>query len=184
MAFLFQFGDAVGAGGGGGDVVLGGDGDDRFRADGGDDLLVGGRGTDEVVYAGTRTGYAVFLGVFPIFGAVTVRDLNGAADGLDEGTDTLFGIERLRFAGGTGAVTIASASAGGEQGNGPSFGRSLSADGTKVAFSSNASNLVPGDTTGGFPDVFVRDLGGREAVYALGPDGSLTPLSGADAVWG
>jgi hypothetical protein len=167
-------------------VVLGGDGDDRFRADGGDDLLVGGRGTDEVVYAGARTGYAVFLGVFPIFGAVTVRDLNEAADGLDEGTDTLFGIERLRFAGGTGAgpaIVRASAAATGEQGNSFGGGPSLSADGTRVAVVSSASNLVPGDTNG-VSDVFVRDLGGREAVYALGPDGSLTPLGGADAVWG
>jgi Tol biopolymer transport system component len=81
-------------------------------------------------------------------------------------------------------VTLASAAASGEQGNGPSSGPTLSADGTKVTFTSNATNLVPGDTTGGFPDVFVRDLGGREAVYALGPGGSLTLLGGADAVWG
>jgi Tol biopolymer transport system component len=80
-------------------------------------------------------------------------------------------------------VTLASAAATGEQGNSFSGAPALSADGTKVAFVSNASNLVPGDTNG-VSDVLVRDLGGREAVYALGPDGSLTPLSGADAVWG
>ena len=41
--------------------------------------------------------------------------------------------------------------------NGPSFAPTLSADGRYVAFSSEASNLVPGDSNGS-SDVFVRDL--------------------------
>ena len=57
----------------------------------------------------------------------------------------------------TGAITRVSAAADGTQGNGLSQGRALSADGTRVAFESDADNLVPGDTNGG-TDVFVRDL--------------------------
>jgi Tol biopolymer transport system component len=42
------------------------------------------------------------------------------------------------------------------QGNGPSYEPSLSADGSKVSFTSEASNLAAGDTNG-VADVFVRD---------------------------
>jgi Tol biopolymer transport system component len=45
---------------------------------------------------------------------------------------------------------------GGAQGNAASFRPSLSADGRYVAFSSDATNLVPGDTNGS-RDIFVRD---------------------------
>lgn len=44
----------------------------------------------------------------------------------------------------------------GHSGNGPSAGPAISADGCVVAFYSDASNLVSGDTNG-FRDVFVRD---------------------------
>jgi len=49
-----------------------------------------------------------------------------------------------------------SVSSSGGQGNGPSFGASISADGRYVAFKSYASNLVSGDTNNA-GDVFVRD---------------------------
>jgi len=45
----------------------------------------------------------------------------------------------------------------GRQANGPSFNPSISSDGRYVAFESNATNLVTGDTNG-LPDIFVRDL--------------------------
>jgi Tol biopolymer transport system component len=45
---------------------------------------------------------------------------------------------------------------GGQQANGGSFSPAISADGRFVAFTSHASNLVPGDTNGA-DDVFVRD---------------------------
>ena len=57
----------------------------------------------------------------------------------------------------TNTTTRASVDSGGAQGNSGSFSPSLSADGTKVAFYSNANNLVAGDTNGVF-DIFVRDL--------------------------
>ena len=51
---------------------------------------------------------------------------------------------------------LVSVSSAGVQGNDASFDPSISADGRYVAFESDASNLVAGDTNG-YPDVFVRD---------------------------
>ena len=70
-------------------------------------------------------------------------DTNGAAD--------VFVRDRL-----TGQTTRVSVSSAGAQGNGDSSGQSVSADGRYVAFGSNASNLVGGDTNG-TTDVFVHD---------------------------
>jgi Tol biopolymer transport system component len=60
---------------------------------------------------------------------------------------------RDRQAGTTERVSVA---ADGSQGNGQSSGPAISADGRFVAFTSLASNLVPGDSNGA-TDVFVRD---------------------------
>ena len=54
-------------------------------------------------------------------------------------------------------ITRVSVDSAGNQGNAPSFDPSISADGRFVAFTSIASNLVPGDTNNN-RDVFVRDL--------------------------
>ena len=71
-------------------------------------------------------------------------DTNGAWD--------VFVLDRT-----SGAVTRASVSSGGAQGNSDSSdGLSISADGRFVAFSSGASNLVSGDTNGA-EDIFVYD---------------------------
>lgn len=59
-------------------------------------------------------------------------------------------------AGAAGSTTRVSVSTAGTQANGVSFGSALSADGRYVAFSSDATNLVPGDTNNA-GDVFVRD---------------------------
>src|SRR5262249_22544698 len=58
---------------------------------------------------------------------------------------------------GPGSTTRVSTATGGGQGNGRSFVPTISADGRYVAFYSDASNLVSGDTNGA-RDVFVRDL--------------------------
>ncbi|MCJ2033584.1 hypothetical protein MKK54_05095, partial [Methylobacterium sp. J-068] len=57
----------------------------------------------------------------------------------------------------TGAVTLVSVASDGTQGNASSTNASISADGTRVAFTSSATNLVAGDTNGQ-QDIFVRDL--------------------------
>lgn len=59
-----------------------------------------------------------------------------------------------------GTTFRVSVSSSGRQGNSGSFGPSFSANGRYVAFSSAASNLVPGDTNA-ISDVFVRDLVSR-----------------------
>ncbi|MGG5822952.1 TolB family protein [Falsiroseomonas sp. HW251] len=74
----------------------------------------------------------------------------------------------------SGAITLASASSGGEQGNGSSGIPSLSADGNMIAFDSEASNLVPGDTNGVL-DVFVKNLDGAFAAGAAAPISDTTP---------
>lgn len=58
----------------------------------------------------------------------------------------------------TGSLTLASRrGATGNQGDGASWNVSITGDGTKVAFTSYAKNLVGGDTNNQ-PDAFVRDL--------------------------
>jgi Ca2+-binding RTX toxin-like protein len=75
-------------------------------------------------------------------------------DGDNNGTWDVF-VKDL----GTGAIRRVSTAADGAEANGNSlYGVSLSADGTKVAFASYASNLVADDTNND-SDVFVKDLG-------------------------
>ncbi len=57
----------------------------------------------------------------------------------------------------TGTTVRASVTTGGAQANGSSSRASVSADGRFVAFASDATNLVTGDTNG-TADIFVRDL--------------------------
>ena len=61
------------------------------------------------------------------------------------------------------SLSRASVSPSGGEGDGPSGEPALSADGSYVAFSSESSNLVPGDNNGS-PDVFLRDLGAGSTV--------------------
>jgi hypothetical protein len=70
----------------------------------------------------------------------------------------------------TGDITLASTSDTGIKGNNDSIGASLSDDGTKVAFYSNATNLDPADKDAVF-DVYVKDLS----------TGALTLASTSDA---
>jgi Tol biopolymer transport system component len=57
-----------------------------------------------------------------------------------------------------GTTQLVSVSSEGAQGNGGSYAPSISGGGRHVAFSSSATNLVPGDTNGK-ADIFVRDRG-------------------------
>lgn len=69
-----------------------------------------------------------------------------------------------------GTITLVSASAT-AQGNGNSYGSSLSENGAKAAFTSEASNLVPGDTNRA-ADVFVKNLEtGALAMVSIGTNG-------------
>jgi Tol biopolymer transport system component len=64
----------------------------------------------------------------------------------------------------TGVTERISVDSSGNQGNDHSSHPSISADGRYVAFASDASNLVTGDTNG-VSDVFVRDRGIQPEVY-------------------
>lgn len=71
-------------------------------------------------------------------------------------------------------TALVSRSAAGKVGNHPSAEPSISADGRYVAFSSHATNLVPGDTNQRI-DIFVRDLFTGHVVRAsVGPGGVQT----------
>ncbi len=71
-------------------------------------------------------------------------DNNGAADIFVKDTQT-------------GVTTRVSTDSAGNEANSSSFHKTISADGRYVAFTSYATNLVPGDTNGVW-DVFVKDM--------------------------
>ena len=86
----------------------------------------------------------------------------------------------------TGTTRRVSLGPGGVQGNDYSFNPSISADGRFVAFESDATNFVPGDTNG-FSDVFVHDRKtGTTRRVSVGPggvqgnEGSYLPSISAD----
>ena len=94
-----------------------------------------------------------------------------AATNLVAGDTNLYGdvFVRDRRAGTTERVSVSS---GGAEGDANSYRPVISADGQFVAFVSDATNLVPGDTNG-HADVFVRDLAaGRTERVSLGPGGA------------
>jgi len=75
-------------------------------------------------------------------------------------------------------TTRVSVASDGSEANDASSGASISADGALVAFESNASNLVAGDS-GTFNDVFAHDMGTGETVrLSVTADGS-TPNGGS-----
>jgi hypothetical protein len=75
-------------GGDGADTLLSGAGDDWISAGSGNDSVDGGSGTDAMFYTGTRAGYAITR----TSSGYTVTDAAGG-----EGTDTMSGVEKLKF---------------------------------------------------------------------------------------
>jgi WD40-like Beta Propeller Repeat len=85
------------------------------------------------------------------------RGLVGAV-GVTLAATTVLAVAGPALAGaGPGAITLASTSINGTKGNDASNLPSVSTDGTRVAFSSLARNLVPGDADM-YEDVYVKDL--------------------------
>lgn len=92
-----------------------------------------------------------------------------------------------------GSTIIASAGPGGVAANGPSGEPSISGDGRVVAFRSEASNLVSGDTSGS--DIFARVLAtgalerisagtpGANGPSALSLDGRYVAYSAGESLW-
>jgi Tol biopolymer transport system component len=118
-------------------------------------------------------------GRFVAFGSyasnLVAGDLNGDADVF----------VRDRLVGTTARVSIAENE---DEGNNPSYSGAISADGRYVAFWSNTTWLVPGDTNGNW-DVFVRDRQdlttervsvATDGTQSLGPDSFGTIAISAD----
>jgi len=85
----------------------------------------------------------------------------------------------------TNTTTRVSLDSAGNQANDASDRVSISADGRFVAFTSDASNLVPGDTNGD-PDIFVRDrltnTTTRVSVNSAGNQGNVRSLFNAPSI--
>ncbi len=77
----------------GGDRLDSGPGDDLLQGGAGNDRLLGGAGLDTAAYADQRARYVIAI---EPDGTATVLDLRPG--GIDEGKDTLEGVELLRFA--------------------------------------------------------------------------------------
>lgn len=103
---------------------------------------------------------------------------SGAANLHPADGDDLFDIFVKDLA--TGEVSLVSTSAGGAKGDGDSFRPSLAADGSIIAFSSYASNLVPGHS-GAFGQVFVKDLAtGAVRIASVSSSGTQADRGAAD----
>ncbi|HLF40540.1 MAG TPA: hypothetical protein VI854_03590 [Acidimicrobiia bacterium] len=97
---------------------------------------------------------------------------NLVAGGLLGGGDTNNAEDVFVYEMASGQVARVSVSSSGGQGNGISGKPSISADGRFVAFSSEASNLVSGDTNG-HADIFVHDRqAGETKRVSVAPDGA------------
>ncbi len=153
------------------DVAMSAEGRFVAFASGSDNLVVGdsngetdvflhdrGTGTTERLSVGSAgqesDGWSLLPvvsadGRFVAFESVASNLVSGDTNGVLDA----FVCDRL-----AGTIERVSVSAGGKEGNGGSGHPAISADGRFVAFDSEASNLVPGDTNDG-ADIFVRDRG-------------------------
>ena len=104
----------------------------------------GGEQTDQDSYGCAMTPDARFVVFDSRANNLVPGDTNKASD--------IFVRDRLK-----GITERVSVSKSGAQGNQSSYGGSISADGRYVCFDSDASNLVPGDTSSLRRDVFVYD---------------------------
>jgi Tol biopolymer transport system component len=136
--------------------------------------------------AGNEANGPSFHGVISADGSAVVF-ISGASNlvaGDGNGVDDVF-VKDLE----TGAVTRVHVDSSGLESDGPAynlFWPDISADGSIVAFTSAATNLVPGDTNG-FLDAFVHDLESsqteRVSVNSSGGQGngdSIRPFLGGD----
>jgi cold shock CspA family protein len=106
--------------------------------------------TSNVTLAAGRTLPNMVIATVGTGGQITIYNDQGTTHAI---VDVLGWFPTPAVAASTTRVSVAT---GGGQGNGASDRASISGDGRYVAFTSNATNLVPGDTNG-LLDVFVHD---------------------------
>jgi Tol biopolymer transport system component len=81
----------------------------------------------------------------------------------------------------TASTTLVSAAADGSPADGASFGASISSNGQMVAFTSQATNLIPGGTAGG-TQVYVRNLRtGKTTLVGVNDAGEAADLGASSA---
>src|SRR5919109_4368132 len=136
------------------------------------DVYVKDLATGNIILASTSDTGTKGSGVEPSLSADgTVVAFRSSATNLDPGdTDFIADVYVKDLA--TGDITLASTSDAGTKGNSHSYKPSLSADGTRVAFWSFATNLDPGDTDGP-ADVYVKDLVTGEITLVSTSDGGV-----------
>jgi VCBS repeat-containing protein len=153
------------------DRLVGGPDGDVFRGRGGNDTIVGNGGTDVAVYD-AWVGYTVSAG------GTVVTDTN-LANGND-GTDTLVGVERLRFAG----VEVAAADAVNDAPigvNDTNAGDAVTEDSDGSAIGNVLTNDTDADASLGLGET--KAVSGVRA-GAEGAAGALTSVTGATTVSG
>jgi Tol biopolymer transport system component len=137
-------------------------------------------GAFELVSRSTNGGAARGWSVAPAMSAdgnvvVFESDASDLVPGDTNDTVDVFVYDRAR-----GELSRVSVDSSGGEAAGASTTASVSADGKRVAFTSSATNLVPGDTNES-TDVFVHDLVTRETLRASAGNGGTQPEG---ASWG
>ncbi|HYC06222.1 MAG TPA: cadherin domain-containing protein [Azospirillaceae bacterium] len=156
-------GIAMVRGGDGNDTLTGGSANDVLRGDAGDDSLAGGGGTADIaVYAGAKADYGVAKGAGGIY------TVSGA-----EGSDTLSGIEILRFSDGDVSLFDAPGSISDADGTADTVAENAAA-GTAVGITAQSVDPNPGDTVA---YSLTSDAGGRFQIDAA--TGVVTVKGGA-----
>jgi Tol biopolymer transport system component len=144
------------------------------------DIYVRDRGSGAVVLASRASGANGVKGNRASFNPRLSPDgryvvfRSNASNLVPEDTDRLEDIYVRDLQTNQTTLVSRASTAGGPKGNGPSFNPSISADGRRVAFRSEATNLSPEDTDT-VPDIYVRDLQTNETFLvsrASGPTGA------------
>ena len=168
-------GDDEIAGGAGDDTAFGGDGDDEISGGAGDDEIDGNGGTDTAVYAGNAADYG-----FAMDGdALIVTDAAaGGTDGVDEGSDSLTGIEYLAFADLTVAVAELAADVTGTSGDDSLLNDS---EGAEVIRALAGNDTMEGghgdDESDGGPDNDTVVYAGSFTDYVIARDGDVVTVT-------
>jgi Tol biopolymer transport system component len=155
-----------------GDLFNAGDGEDTIIGGGGNDTLLGGNGNDLLTGDAVIASSIVRVSTTSI-GAETTGGLSTTVEFSADGTRVVFTSGATNLVTNdtdaidhydifikdlvTGAITLVSTAYANGAATGGAYRGVFSPDGTKVAFSSTAANLVAGDTNAG-SDIFVKDL--------------------------